>query len=259
MKKSLLFILASLIAIFALTGCADEPAKEEGPKVTPINLKDPKTLEGTYDVKFFGTIAYMTQEGNKAVMSAVSTDCNKLKKSHLGQSFVYSDEQCNPNTRKLGGKVTISVDTERETLHIESKLQIVGPFFTSGLGASGKDDTYQFTSYSDVLFADITEQGINMNGTFKGVSGRNLTSNTSNPKSTFKVTSLGSTGIFIDMELIDKMVGQLALNAPTNVEAVKVSDTVENLDPNSLFVTADQLTDTEEKAIFEKFVKNPTK
>lgn len=263
MKKSLLFILASLIAIFALTGCADEPAKEEGPKVTPINLKDPKTLVGTYDVKFFGTVA--TLDGT-SVTSAVSTDCAKFSKMPLGLKFKVepSDNadmalgnKCANKTRLIGGKVTIRIDENKNSLAIESKLQMAGPFFSGPLGSAGKTDTYQFTKYSEVLLTNISEQGVNFNNQHVGVSGRNLTSKTDNPKSTFKVTELGATGIFIDMELKDKntLVGKL--NAPTNVEAVKISDTAETLDPNSLFVTADQLTDKKEKDIFNGFVKEP--
>lgn len=267
MKKSLLFILASLIAIFALTGCADEPAKEEGnkplpDKVTPINLKDPKTLVGTYDVKFFGTVAL----NQNTPYSAVSTDCAKFSEMPLGLKFKVepSDNadmalgnKCANKTRLIGGKVTIRIDENKNSLAIESKLQMAGPFFSGTLGSAGKTDTYQFTKYSEVLLTNINEQGVNFNNQHVGVSGRNLTSKTDNPKSTFKVTALDATSIFIDMELKGKQVIGMNLDAPTNVKAVKVSDTVEKLDPNSLFVTADQLTDQKEKDIFNGFVKEP--
>lgn len=259
MKKSLLFILASLIAIFALTGCADEPAKEEGSKVTPINLQDPSTLVGTYDVKFFGTVA--TQDGKNA-FSAVSTDCSELIKSPLGKQFNIQATgflgACETNTKLLGGKVTIKVDEVKHTLKIESKMQMIGQYFLSGVGMAGQSDTYQYTAYKEVSLDQVTIDGINSNGKVTGVSGRNLTSTTSNPKSTFKVTKLGEKDIFIDMELIEKKIGdQMTLNAPTNVKATKISNTAETLAPNSLFVTADQLTDPKEQEVFAKFVKEP--
>lgn len=259
MKKSFLFLLVSIMTVFLVAGCADDTTTNNGGTTTDKPF-DISLLNGTYEVTYFGTVAINDKQ---ATVSAVSTDCNKLISSELGKKYNVQAEgaaplgTCANGTRQLGGKITISVDTKTETVTIISKMQMVGPFFTEGFGQLAPDDTYQYTKYETVPFSSITSAGINVNSPVQGVSGRNLTKNTSNPKSTFVITKTGEKTIFVDMVLAEKSVPIYnLLDAPTNVEATKISDTVETLDANSLFVTSDQLTDQKEKDIFSKFTPN---
>lgn len=279
MKKFFLLIFFSILAVFLVAGCAKDNTKGGGnsdnsstgnpedngtitpPTVTSIDLLNPSTLNGTYDITYFGTVVY-----NKvSIASALSNDCTKLSDSNLGKSFsiVSTDDMnsqgplCANQTRILGGKITITVNQDTQMVSVVSKIQIVGPYFTGSFGLNGKDDIYSYTIYKEVPFKSITSDGVNAVSSVTGVSGRNMVKNTDNPNSTFVIKKQTDNSIFIDIVLFDKINFLYdSYDAQTNIEATKVSDTVETLDQNSLFITADQLQDQQEKELFQGFISN---
>ena len=245
MKKFLFLFIVSTFSILSLIGCSDDSSN--APSTTGND-----GFVGTYDITYFGTVA--THDGSSA-LSKISTDCTKFNNSDLGKKFPdTSFAKCEAGTRVIGGKITIS--KEGDNYKVTSKLQIIGPYFTSGFGVAGQTDTYQYTAYAPVPASEVTDKEINVTGKVLGVSGRNLTVKTDNPKSTFKIKKGDNGNIFVDMELKDKAISpELKVSAPTNVEAKKISETVEVLDPNSLFET--KFDDPQEQAVFQKFVKDP--
>lgn len=84
-------------------------------------------------------------------------------------------------------------------LTLETKLQIWAEAFTVS-----PDDAYQYTKYTSVPSANVTSNTINEDKSALGVSGRNLTTKTSNPKSTFKVTKMSDGNLYVELELTEK-------------------------------------------------------
>ena len=133
MKKSLLLILASLFAIFALAGCAEEEndapagcAEEENdaPALIQPTLSNVSSLNGTYDIEFF----YVN-----AVIAALTTDCSKVEEYASGET------QCRDNATdsvQHYGQATITVNPDG-SVKVFSKIQINGGVFdqTEGVGS----------------------------------------------------------------------------------------------------------------------------
>ncbi|MDE7034580.1 MAG: hypothetical protein K2O68_06290 [Mucispirillum sp.] len=120
-----------------------------------------------------------------------------------------------------------------------------------------QDDTYQYTKYTSVPSSSITSSAVNADSSVLGVSGRNLTTKTSNPKYTFKITKRDDGLLYVELELIEKSVlnGAISANAPTYVILEKKSDTPETVDPNYLFETKTDI-DAADK-VFANFKEIP--
>ena len=232
MKKSLLLILASLFAVFSLTACADEDKNDPASEYV-----------GTYDVTFFATKPY--DSNNHAMDMLVttgnmSTDCTMadtldILKKVDGQANV-QDGECaadGSNDAKIIGKQAV-INYNDDGLVLETKLQMWSSVFSVS-----KDDVYQYTKYTAVPSSSVTSNEINVANPVLGVSGRNLTTKTLNPKSTFKITKIDDGTLYVELELMEKSVlnGQLKANAPTYVILKKKSDKPEPVDPNTLFTT----------------------
>ena len=235
MKKSLLLILASLFAVFALAGCSDDDNNE-----TPVNPAS--EYVGTYDVTFFATKPYdsnnhaldmLVSTGNMSTNCTMAAELGILKKVD-GTANVQNGE-CSAdgsNDAKIVGNQAVISDNDG--LVLETKLQMWSEVF-----AFAQDDVYQYTKYTAVPYSSITSNDVNADNAVLGVDGRNLTAKTSNPKSTFKITKRDDGSLYVELELIEKSVlnGALLANAPTYVILKKISDTPETVDPNSLFKT----------------------
>ena len=250
MKKSLLFILASLIAIFALTGCADEPAKEEGnkplpDKVTPINLKDPKTLVGTYEITFFYT--------DGAQLLPLSSDCSNASK-YVDASLIPQQTQC--DTTKMKGYGTVEFDGKN--LQIKTKIQMTSSGMTTGIFSGMlKPQQYNYTVFTDIPLSAISSNSINTgSNVVKGTSGRNLEALVK-PKNTdcSQANDSGCSTYTFTVEddgktIVNKMVDKSNMAAANVVVRMrKVKDIVDNalMDPNKLLA----------EPIIEGFVENP--
>ena len=242
MKKSLLLILASLFAVFSLTACADEDKNDTAGEVnggTPV-VNPASEYVGTYDVTFFATKPYDSDNHTMDTLVAtgnMSTDCTMADTLGIltkvdGQANV-QDGECaadGSNDAKIIGQQAV-INYNDDGLVLETKLQMWSNVFSFS-----KDDVYQYTKYTAVPSSYVTSNAINnvANPVF-GVSGRNLTTKTLNPKSTFKITKRDDGTLYVELELIEKSVlnGQLKANAPTYVILKKKLD----VDPNTLFTT----------------------
>ena len=123
MKKSLLLILASLFAIFALSGCAEDSNNDNGgttpPAPTPSPLpEDISTLKGTYDINFF-----YTDGGGMAV---VTTDCSKVTE-YVGSTATQCKD-AEKETVEHQGRLTLDVLADG-SVKIISKIQMAGGAF----------------------------------------------------------------------------------------------------------------------------------
>lgn len=177
MKKSLLLILASLFAIFALAGCAEDSKNNNGgttPTPTPSPLPaDISTLKGTYNIDFF-----YTDGGGAAV---VTTDCTKVTE-YVGSSA----KQCAnaaTDTVNYTGRLTFDVLAD-DSVKIISKIQMSGGAFENnplGIAAKNLGANYNYTEYAVIPKEAISATKINDPATgnnVKGVQGRNAVSPT---------------------------------------------------------------------------------
>ena len=251
MKKSLLLILASLFAVFSLTACADEDKV-----VNPAS-----EYVGTYDVTFFATKPYDPNDHATDMLAIgnMSTDCTMadilgILKKVDGQANVQGGECAadGSNDAKIIGKQAV-INYNDDGLVLETKLQMWSSVFSVS-----KDDVYQYTKYTAVPSSSVTSNAINnVANPASGVSGRNLTTKTSNPKSTFKITKRDDGTLYVELELMEKSVlnGQLKANAPTYVILKKKLDKPEPVDPNTLFTTTSG--DDTADGIYAKFKPTP--
>lgn len=264
MKKSLLLILSILFAVFALYGCAEdekndapEDEKNDAPAVNPAS-----EYVGTYNVTFFATKPYDSDNHTMDMLVTtgnMSTDCTLadtlgILKKVDGIANVQNGE-CSAdgsNDAKIIGHQAVINYNADTGLVLETKLQMWSEVFSFA-----QDDTYQYTKYTSVPSSSITSSAVNADSSVLGVSGRNLTTKTSNPKSTFKITKRDDGSLYVELELIEKSVlnGAIIANAPTYVILEKKPDTPETVDPNSLFKTKTD-TDAADK-VFANFKEIP--
>ncbi|MDE7315142.1 MAG: hypothetical protein K2N11_05500 [Mucispirillum sp.] len=172
MKKSLLLILASLLAVFTLAGCSEDDKNDNGgttpPQTTYPLPEDISTLKGTYDIKFF-----YTDGGGQAV---VTTDCYKVTE-YVGSSAKQC-ENADKETVTYTGRLTFDV-LEDDSVKIISKIQMAGGAFdNTPLGKAAKllGANYNYTEYAIIPADAISETKINDPETgknVKGVQGRN--------------------------------------------------------------------------------------
>lgn len=177
MKKSLLLILASLFAIFALAGCAEDSKNNNGgttPTPSPSPLPaDISTLKGTYDINFF-----YTDGGGMAV---VTTDCSKVTE-YVGSTATQCKD-AEKETVEHQGRLTLDV-LEDGSVKIISKIQMAGGAFDNtfmGQNAKLLGANYNYTEYAVIPKEAISATKINDPETgknVKGVQGRNAVSPT---------------------------------------------------------------------------------
>ena len=146
MKKSFLFLLISIMTVFLIAGCADDTTKgEETTQVTEgsesldikvtgptaINLTDPTTLQGAYEIVFFHT------DGGRQL--SVASDCTQVEK-YTGTA----DAKCiqGTNNVEFQGYGTITVDDTN--INIVTKMQMTNDNLKngSGLWVTAKNSQY---------------------------------------------------------------------------------------------------------------------
>lgn len=223
MKKSLLLILASLFAIFALAGCAEE-------ELIQPTLSNVSSLNGTYDIEFF----YVN-----AVIAALTTDCSKVEEYASGET------QCRDNATdsvQHYGQATITVNPDG-SVKVFSKIQINGGVFdqTEGVGSLinqvAADKRYNFTEYKTIPASAITETAVNdstvasaVTGTY-GRSADKLVEETKSVNNTFTFT------VEPDGTVVNVLTDVTVMPANTIVRMKKVSNDVIALDPNTAYET----------------------
>lgn len=227
MKKSLLLILASLFAIFALAGCAEE--ENDAPTLSNVS-----SLNGTYDIEFF----YVN-----AVIAALTTDCSKVEEYASGET------QCRDNATdsvQHYGQATITVNPDG-SVKVFSKIQINGGVFdqTEGVGflinQFAADKRYNFTEYKTIPASAITATAVNdstdasavtsaVTGTY-GRSADKLVEETKSVNNTFTFT------VEPDGTVVNVLTDVTVMPAKTIVRMKKVSNDVIALDPNTAYET----------------------
>lgn len=228
MKKSLLLILASLFAIFALAGCAEE--ENDAPALIQPTLSNVPSLNGTYDIEFF----YVN-----AVIAALTTDCSKVEEYASGET------QCRDNATdsvQHYGQATITVNPDG-SVKVFSKIQINGGVFdqTEGVGSLinqvAADKRYNFTEYKTIPESAITETAVNdstkasaVTGTY-GRSADKLVEETKSVNNTFTFT------VEPDGTVVNVLTDVTVMPANTIVRMKKVSNDVIALDPNTAYET----------------------
>lgn len=233
MKKSLLLILASLFAIFALAGCAEEendaPALIQPALIQPT-LPNVSSLNGTYDIEFF----YVN-----AVIAALTTDCSKVEEYASGET------QCRDNATdsvQHYGQATITVNPDG-SVKVFSKIQINGGVFdqTEGVGSLinrvAADKRYNFTEYKTIPASAINATAVNdstvasaVTGTY-GRSADKLVEETKSVNNTFTFT------VEPDGTVVNVLTDVTVMPAKTIVRMKKVSNDVIALDPNTAYET----------------------
>ncbi len=228
MKKSLLLILASLFAIFALAGCAEE--ENDAPALIQPTLSNVSSLNGTYDIEFF----YVN-----AVIAALTTDCSKVEEYASGET------QCKDNATdsvKHYGQATITVNPDG-SVKVFSKIQINGGVFDQNEGVGSlinmfaADKRYNFTEYKTIPASAITTTAVNdstvasaVTGTY-GRSADKLVNETESVKNTFTFT------VEPDGTVVNVLTDVTVMPANTIVRMKKVSNDVIALDPNTAYET----------------------
>lgn len=220
MKKSLLLILASLFAIFALAGCAEE--ENDAPALIQPTLSNVSSLNGTYDIEFF----YVN-----AVIAALTTDCSKVEEYASGET------QCRDNATdsvQHYGQATITVNPDG-SVKVFSKIQINGGVFdqTEGVGflinKVAADKRYNFTEYKTIPASAITATAV-VTGTY-GRSADKLVEETKSVNNTFTFT------VEPDGTVVNVLTDVTVMPANTIVRMKKVSNDVIALDPNTAYET----------------------
>ena len=187
MKKFLLLLFLGAMSLFALTTCDDSSDKKTVMPVAP-DMSNPNTLTGTYGVTFFATlpdsdnealapfvrIGTMTTDCQKTIELGILTrgDNNPANKTCDPATFRTDnpDDPEDPNAigAQIYGQQAVMKYSEAGLI-IETKLQL-----WQKMMQISPNDTYQYTKYNTVPGNAITEDGVNMNNTTLGVSGRNL-------------------------------------------------------------------------------------
>lgn len=228
MKKSLLLILASLFAVFALTGCAED-SKNDTPAPTPGSV--PSELAGTYNVTFFGSQVTNAKSDNPVFATTadalyISNDCVKAAELYPDVIGVNNKNNCGVDTQStlLDGQVVISVVNGNMT--ITSRMQMEG-----GAVDLSEADKYQYTIYN----VASTTSGTGVTGwNYDVANNAPSAAATDFPNSPFTVTQLEDGSVRIDMTLVDKSVNAFGMqgivDAKNTIILTKVNDTVVTLE-----------------------------
>ena len=226
MKK---FLFLVVLSVFMVMGCSED-SKDE-PQPTTIDLLNPETLKGTYDIDFFYT---------NALEQVITNSCDTVA------NYNFKDEQdnqikCDPDNNtdsEFAGKGIIDYNADTKELQIITKVQMKGgtyDYFKTFAGGSlyylVEPNQYNYTEFKPipVTAIDSINKTINEKNTVKGVTGRNATAITSdgalNNEYMFRVE-----GNTIINDMVDKSSG--VVDAPVVVRMKKVSDEVETLNKN---------------------------
>ena len=216
MKKSLLLILASLFAVFALTGCAED-SKNDTPASTPV---DPELVqqikqfaEGYYEITFFHT--------DGAGLLPMTNDCTEAVNQGL------MEDTCTDTPTKGYGQITVD---DNGNMKLITKIQMDLSSLAPILYSAGKNSQYNYTEYpllpaSSVDMTDITTGTItiNANKAVKGTTGRDLATNTSDAAAEYSFTFNVSNNTITNKMITTtpESVTDLGLGSPTtNVTVV---------------------------------------
>lgn len=200
MKKSFLLFLSSIIAVFLVTGCAEENKNNGGstttpPSVVPIDPSNPSSLTdllGNYEIVFFYT------DGSGQL--SIASDCSKVE-YYTGKA----DAKCVQGTNNVDfrgyGKVELNNPnpTQATAINITTKMQMTNDKFKTGTDifwSMAKNNQYNYTVFTPIPVTAIANGAVNDGvNAVTGVTGRHLTENTDVPESTYKFELLSDGSI----------------------------------------------------------------
>lgn len=247
MKKSFLLFLSSIIAVFLVTGCAEESKNNNGstttpPSVVPIDPSNPSSLTdllGNYEIVFFYT------DGSGQL--SIASDCSKVE-YYTGKA----DAKCVQGTNNVDfrgyGVISLDNPTQPTTINITTKMQMTNDKFKTGTDifwSMAKNNQYNYTVFTPIPVTAIANGAVNDGvNAVTGVNGRHLTENTNVPESTYKFELLS------DGSIRNTMVDRSIL--PANVTVI-----MKKIDTFPSGYTLDKDIKFPEPVI-EGFVDNPT-
>lgn len=230
MKK---FLFLVVLSVFMVMGCSED-SKDEPIPPTPIDLSNPETLKGTYDIDFFYT---------NALGQVITNSCDTVA------SYGFQDEKgkqikCDPDNNSdsaFTGRGTIDYNADTKELQIITKVQMKGgtyDFFkvyqNGALYYLVEPNQYNYTKFQSIPLTAINskDKTINAENTVKGVTGRNAKTITPDAAldNEYKFEVDGNT---ITNYMVDKSSG--FLEVPVVVRMKKVSDEVETLNENEAY------------------------
>lgn len=212
MKKSLLLILASLFAIFALAGCAEEEKNDTpAPTVDPALVEQIKQFaEGYYEITFFYT--------DGAGTMPFSSDCTQA-----GNYGITAPDTCQTATTKGYGQITVD---DSGNMKLITKIQMSNQI----MAKLSPDSQYNYTEYPLLPASSIDMTGmtqgvvtINSDKAIIGTTGRDLTKNTSDSAATYTFVFDMQTGTVTNTMTVTtppSPIPGVTLNPITNVSIV---------------------------------------
>ena len=200
MKKSFLLFLSSIIAVFLVTGCAEESKNNNGstttpPSVVPIDPSNPSSLTdllGNYEIVFFYT--------DGAGMLPISSDCSKVE-FYTGKADAKCVQGHNSVDFKGYGRVGVDNPASPTTINITTKMQMtneclknptVGACANDALGpinywSQAQNNQYNYNVFTPIPVTAIANGDINdVESAVTGVDGRHLKANVNTTGSTYK-------------------------------------------------------------------------
>ena len=247
MKKSFLLFLSSIIAVFLVTGCAEESKNNNGstttpPSVVPIDPSNPSSLTdllGNYEIVFFYT------DGSGQL--SIASDCSKVE-YYTGKADAKCVQGNNNVAFKGYGVISLDNPTQPTTINITTKMQMTNDKFKTGTDifwSMAKNNQYNYTVFTPIPVTAIANGAVNDGvNAVKGVTGRHLTENTNVPESTYKFELLSDGSIRNTM--VDRSI------FPANVTVI-----MKKIDTFPSGYTLDKDIKFPEPVI-EGFVDNPT-
>ena len=241
MKKSFLFLLISIMTVFLIAGCADDTTSNNGgtgnngggsvPSTnTPVDPAKPETLNGNYEVTFFGSEVTNVRVTSGSIpentYSAfyISNDCAKATELFPDVIGVGGKNGCTTDGQStlLDGTVLITVSAT--DMNITSRMQMEG-----GSVDMSPTDKYQYTVYYNTSDL-VTFKGKGVKGwNYDNVNNRPSATATGFPESPYTVTVNTDGTVRIDMTLANKDVsafgvGTATVDAKNTIILKKIND-----------------------------------
>lgn len=224
------FILSALLLAFTsifVFGCSDsgDDSSSAVPVATPINLSNPDSLVGTYEISLF-----YTEAGAGGTYDILTNNCS----ASISNGFTTSDKCKDEDNVQFKGEGIIFKDADG-AYQIITKVQMAGGIL--GTGDFGKTavllgNDYNYTVFTPIPKSAITNDGVNVGDTaVKGTNGRSRKQLSPSPEDTYTFVVQPDGSLRNNMK--NNIQKGIAPDVPVYTIMKKVSDTPKNLDPNS--------------------------
>lgn len=196
-----------------------------------IDYTDETTLQGTYDMVFFGT----NSNGSGLANAVIQTNCDTYKSLWVTSSCPSSglmNGNCQIRENEFAGRAIVKV--VNGILKVHTKVAMLYSDMGSLAAGSAKNDRYQYTIYDDRSFSSWQDTGLKGN-----MIGRNVVepSNISNATYYFEKDKSYNGQTNLDIILFSNFDGKKAgfdVSPDTRLILRKISSQVIEMDPNTL-------------------------